>query len=276
MSDPLLQIDKVGFGYGGSEWQLREVSLGLSAGQIIGVIGPNGAGKSTLLKIAAGLVRPSTGLVRLIEQDMRDRSRRSIARQLGFLPQNVTGSLDYRVEEIVAMGRFAHLRGAGFLQPDDLEVVERCLECTETTAYRRRSLSQLSGGERQRVLLASVLAQQPQVLLLDEPTTGLDMHHQVAFFDLVSSLAAKGMAVIVVTHDLNLAALYCHRLLLLVGGHAVKEGTVPEVVCAEVLGQAYRHSVYVGRHPMAGSPMVLPVPGQAGCGAGPVEGGRNS
>ena len=156
------------------------------------------------------------------------------------------------------MGRFPHLSGAGFLQPNDLKIIEHCLKSTETTVYRNRPVSQLSGGERQRVLLAAVLAQEPGLLLLDEPTTGLDLHHQVEFFSLLTELTQKGIAVIVVTHDLNLASQYCHRLLLLNEGRTVLEGDVSQVVRQEILSDVYRQNVYVGRHPLTEKPVVLP------------------
>ena len=258
MTEPLSQIDKVGFAYDNTGWHLRDVSLKIRPGEFIGIIGPNGSGKSTLLKIAAGVLRPSTGRVLLMTKQISSLSRREIARHLGYLPQNVTSTFDYRVEEVVAMGRFPHLSGAGFLQPNDLGIIEHCLKSTETFAYRNRPASQLSGGERQRVLLAAVLAQEPGLLLLDEPTTGLDLHHQVEFFSLLTELTQKGIAVIVVTHDLNLASQYCHRLLLLNEGRTVLEGDVSQVVRQEILSDVYRQNVYVGRHPLTEKPVVLP------------------
>lgn len=259
----LLEIDKVRYGYGSDSWLLRDISLNVAPGELLGIIGPNGAGKSTLLKIAAGVLHAQSGNVVLGGKILSGLSRREIARQMGYLPQSITSTFDYRVEEVVAMGRFAHLLGAGFLGDKDLEIVEQCMERTETTAYRKRHLSHLSGGERQRVLLASVLAQQPEILLLDEPTTGLDMHHQVSFFSLLCDLSAKGMAIAVVTHDLNLAAMFCTRLFLMCDGGVVRSGSVEEVINQEVLDDVYRQSVYVGSHPMNGRPMVLPIGGSS-------------
>ena len=264
MPDPLLQIDNVGFRHRGSDWRLGDVGLSVSGSEMVGLIGPNGSGKSTLLKIAAGILAPDSGTVQLMNRDIRRMSRRSIAKQLGFLPQDVVSSLDYSAEQVVAMGRFAHLKGAGFLGQDDLRIIERSLEYTETVQYRHRRISQLSGGERQRVLLASVLAQEPAVLLLDGPTSGLDLHHQSAFFDLLSTLSDEGMAVLAVTHDLNLASLFCQRLVLLQNGRIVKAGCADEVIRPEVLAEVYRASVLVERHPVSDRPMVLPLTGQAG------------
>ena len=253
-----MRIENVCFAYEHRNWHLKNVSLDIYSGEIVGIIGPNGAGKSTLLKIAAGILTEQSGNVNLLGRVLSEIPRRQIAKNLGYLPQNVTSIFDYRAEELVAMGRFPHLQGAGFLQQHDLRQVDLCMRQTETIEYRDRPLSQLSGGERQRVLLASVLAQQPDILLLDEPTTGLDLHHQVAFFQLLSELAKNQMAVAVVTHDLNLAAQFADRLLLLRDGKTVKTGTVPEVIQQNIIKDVYRNSVYVDRHPLTGKPITLP------------------
>ncbi|MBN1765760.1 MAG: ABC transporter ATP-binding protein [Sedimentisphaerales bacterium] len=259
MSECVLHVKSVSFTYPESNWYLRDISFEVGPGEILGIIGPNGSGKSTLLKCAAGILDSTSGEVLLGGHDMKHLSRRMIARFLGYLPQNVASVFDYRVEEVVAMGRFAHLSGTGFLRSEDLHIIHRCLKQTETLPYRGRSLSHLSGGERQRVLLASVLAQEPDILLLDEPTTGLDLHHQVVFFKLLRDQALKNMAVVVVTHDLNLAAQFCHWLLLLDNGSMVKQGHINEVISSETLGRIYRQSIWVDRHPINDKPIVLPL-----------------
>ncbi|MBN1845615.1 MAG: ABC transporter ATP-binding protein [Sedimentisphaerales bacterium] len=254
----LLQLDQVTGSYASTSWRLGPVSFELGAGELLGIIGPNGAGKSTLLQIAAGIRRPDTGQVRLLDQPLSRLSRRAIARHLGYLPQQVASLFDYRVEQVVALGRYVHLRALGFMQPRDQKVVESCLARTETAAYRNRLLSELSGGERQRVLLASVLAQEPQILMLDEPTTGLDLHHQVRFFDLLAEQARRGLAVAVVTHDLNLAGLFCTRLLLLQDGLVVGQGQSHDLLEQDLLDRVYRGGVCVIRHPRFDRPQVLP------------------
>ena len=259
MSNWLLEIENVSYRYTESEWQLRDISLQAKAGEVMGIIGPNGAGKSTLLKIAAGILKPDAGKIMLLDEQIHNLERRRIARVLGYLPQNVTSLFDYRAEEVVAMGRYAHAQGLGFLDNNDLAVTKRCLEQTETTEFRHRALSHLSGGERQRVLLASVLAQEPKILLLDEPTTGLDLHHQVRFFELLAQQVRQGLAVVVVTHDLNLASLFCDRLVLMQAGKVIRKGTVKEVVQESVLGTVYPGNIYIDTHPVHGQPMVLPL-----------------
>jgi len=259
VNESLLTIEKVCFSYQNSGWQLRNISLELSSGTMLGIIGPNGSGKSTLLKISAGVLAPLSGQILLGKDNIKNKPRRKIAGQLGYLPQNTSSMFDYRVEEVVALGRYPYLSGMGFLQKEDWQIVERCLDQTEIKIYRDRLISQLSGGERQRVWLASILAQEPQVLLLDEPTTGLDLHHQVAFFGLLEELAQNGMAIAVVTHDLNLAGQYCRELMLLRSGEKIISGLVGEVIQDDILAEVYQESLYVGRHPVNGRPIVLPV-----------------
>jgi iron complex transport system ATP-binding protein len=190
--------------------------------------------------------------------DMAQLDRRDVAKSLGYLPQSVQYAFDYTVEEVVGMGRFPHLSGLGFLSTKDLAVIERCMTETETLPYRSRTLSHLSGGERQRAFLASVLAQEPSLLLLDEPTAALDIHHQAQFFRLLRQLAGGGIGVAVVTHDLNIASFYCTRLLLMAGGHTVCEGSPEEVLRQESLTHIYGESVVVDRDPRSGRPIVLP------------------
>jgi iron complex transport system ATP-binding protein len=261
MSDHLLNLEQVSFHYPGDAWKLSDISLQVRPGQLMGIIGPNGAGKSTLLKIAAAILQPSGGTVHLDGTDIFSLSRRRVADQLAFLPQNVSSTFQYSVGEIVAMGRYPHLKGAGFLTAGDVKVIDQCLEQTETASLRDRMLGQLSGGQRQRVLLASVLAQQPRVLLLDEPTTGLDLYHQSAFFDVLKNLNNQEIAVAVVTHDLNLASLYCDDLFLIHEGRQIKQGRPAEVIAQVVLDPIYRYRIRVIRDSESDRPIVLPAAG---------------
>lgn len=258
MDQNILSVQGVNFKYSGSGWQLNTMSFSVEKGEIVGIIGPNGSGKSTLLKIASGIITPDSGKVFLKEKDIAKMKRREIARILGYFPQNAPGHLDYSVQEVVAMGRFPHLSGAGFLSPHDMDVVGQCLIRAEVEKYRERYLSHLSGGERQRVLLASVLAQEPKVLLLDEPTSALDMQHQVKFFTLLSELVEEGMGVGVVTHDLNLASFYSHRVLLLKDGKIIEEGRPKDILTEGILKDAYGDGVAVIPHPTTDLPIVHP------------------
>ncbi|MBW2109113.1 MAG: ABC transporter ATP-binding protein [Deltaproteobacteria bacterium] len=258
MSREILSVQSVAYAYTGNGWRLQPASFVVRPGDILGIIGPNGSGKSTLLKLAAGVLPSQKGTVRLLEQDIRRLKRREIARTLGYLPQRVESHVGYTVQEIVAMGRFAHLRGGGFLCTHDMEVVSRCLELTDIVPLRQRRLSRLSGGERQRVLLASVIAQEPQVLLLDEPTTALDIHHQMRVFDILVELAQKGMGVVVVTHDLNLASVFCEQVLLLQEGAVMHRGKPEDILTKEILEDVYGNGLETMIHPITGRPVVVP------------------
>ena len=253
-----LQADSLGFSYSKSDWQLADICLELTSGMVLGIIGPNGAGKSTLIRILAGVESDYSGTVELFNTDMRKLHRRKIAAKMAYLPQSVNAVFDFSVEEIVAMGRFPHISGIGILSSQDREIIDKCMCTTQVSKFAKRKISQLSGGERQRVMLASVLAQQPEVLLLDEPTAGLDLHHQVSFFNLLKELAGKGMAIAVVTHDLNLAAHSCGQLLLLKRGSVVKHGSVEQVLQQETITKVYGQQVYLSRHPATNQPVVLP------------------
>jgi iron complex transport system ATP-binding protein len=258
MNPKQLSGESVTYQYPDGDWQLQSASFSVMRGEILGIIGPNGAGKSTLLKIAARVLMPKTGRVLIDGKDMAEKGHREIARFLGYLPQNAESRFDYTVQEVVAMGRFPHLKGAGFLSPRDISIVTRCMIQTETKAYRDRPLDRLSGGERQRVLLASVLAQEPKVLLLDEPTSALDIHHQVKFFELLSKLVPGGMGAAVVTHDLNLASLFSDRLLLLKDGRILREGRPEEILTGDVLRETYGKGIEIGKHPTSGRPVIFP------------------
>jgi iron complex transport system ATP-binding protein len=237
---------------------LREVELQLEPGELLGIIGPNGSGKSTLLRIGAGVLHPTRGEVSLLGRPLARLSRREVARTLGYLPQLIHSDFDFTVEEVVTMGRFPHLRGLGFPGPDDLACVDRALKLTGLEPLRSRRISRLSGGERQRVHLAAMIAQEPQIMLLDEPTTALDIQHQVLFFRLLRRLITEGTAVVVVIHDLNLAAQFCTRLALLDRGAVIHSGPPEEVITTQRLRSVYGSVLAVHHDPRSGAPIVLP------------------
>jgi len=217
---------------------LADVTLCLERAQLITVVGPNGAGKSTLLSIVSGLRSGYLGSCRYAGREMRDWPRRELARKLAFVPQSLRLDFPFSAEEIVTMGRTPHGEG-WFETEEDLAAVDRAMTETDTQAFRARDFRSLSGGERQRVVLASALAQQPDVLLLDEPTTFLDLKHQISMYRLLRDLARGGLLVVAVTHDLNLAAAYGDRIIALDRGRVVADGTPKEVVTEATL-----HSVF--------------------------------
>ena len=254
----ILELKNIEYQYRQSKWRLGPINLSLGRGQMTAIIGPNGSGKSTLIKITAGITKPISGQVLLAGSNIFKLSRKKIALTLGYLPQCSSGFYNYRVYDIVAMGRFAHLKGLGFLDTADHDHILAAMSLTETLQYRDRHFNQLSGGEKQRVLLASVLAQQPQVLLLDEPTTNLDLHHQIAFFKLLKKLTVDGLSILVITHQLNLASAFSSSVILLGSGRVYKSGSVEDVITSSVLGCLYPDNLFISRHPLSGKPVILP------------------
>ena len=253
-----VRVERISFSYPVTGWSLAPVSFEVGEGEILAVVGPNGSGKSTLLKIIAGFLKPLGGRVSAAGLDVHRAVRREVARVLGYLPQEVASEFDFTVDEVVSFGRHCHTGHLGFLSEHDARVVEEALERTGMADMRRRPLSRLSGGERRRAYLASVLAQEPKVLLLDEPTSALDVEHQLAFFELLARLAKSGLVVIVVTHELNLASLFASRIFLFNRGELAASGTAREVLCEKVLNPIYGDSLLVTGHPQVDLPVILP------------------
>jgi ABC-type cobalamin/Fe3+-siderophores transport system ATPase subunit len=253
-----LEADAVTFAYEAGTTVLDGVSAAIRGGQITGIVGPNGSGKSTLLRVMCGLLKPAHGRVQINGTPLPSFSNLERARTIAFLPQAVDPAFALTVFEVVCLGRYPHVGVLGGLHQNDVAVAEQCLKDTETETLRNRDFMTLSGGERQRVLLASILAQEPRLLLLDEPTSALDLHHQIEIFALLHRLARDGYGVAVVTHDLNMAARFCDHLLLLSpsGGGLLASG-VPEAVLTEPqLSEAYGASIRVCEHPITGSLLV--------------------
>lgn len=229
---PLYSLRNVGMRYGESI-VLQNVTIDLHARQAVSIVGPNGAGKSTLLQILAGLLPAHLGSCILSHADVNRWPRRDFARAVGFIPQSIHMEFPFSVEEVVAMGRHAHSTGV-FETAEDWVAVEDAMRQADCTAFRHRDFRSLSGGERQRVILASALAQRPCILLLDEPTTWLDLRHQVDIHQVLSSLREDGLLVVMVTHDLNLAAGFADRVLVLDKGRLAADGS-PEEIFTESL-----------------------------------------
>ncbi|MBE1208517.1 ABC transporter ATP-binding protein [Aminobacter carboxidus] len=237
MSD-YLSIDKVSFGYG-SRSVLREVSVGLNKGDILGLIGPNGAGKSTLVRTVLGLATPSSGRVLLDGADIRSMSPKDRARRIAYVPQSSPLSFPATVFETCLLGRTPHMGASP--SRGDLTVVEDMLRRLRLEDFAFRPMSELSGGERQRVMLARALAQETEVLVLDEPTSALDIGNQLFTLRVVSEIAReRGVTALVAIHDLSLAARFSDSMLLLdkgaVVGHGDWQGTLTEKTVREVYG----------------------------------------
>jgi iron complex transport system ATP-binding protein len=239
---------------------LQRLDLSLRTGEILALIGPNGAGKTTLLKALARLLRPKSGTVLLLGQDAWRLSPATAARDLAIAHQQTDTHWPVTVEQAVALGRAPH---RGWLLPytrQDRQIIEQTLRQAGLQNLRHRLMTELSGGEQRRVILARALAQQPQVLLLDEPTAHLDLKYQTEVLNLVQRLASESaITVVIALHDLNQAALCADRIALLADGAVVADGHLDDVLTPERLSRAYGVEVVVTPHPVYGTPMVTPL-----------------
>lgn len=235
---------------------LEVVSLEVRPGTLLGLIGPNGAGKSTLLKCISQLLAPSTGQVRLDGEDLDGRSPQEIARHIALLPQSTTLNFAFTCLEVVLMGRNPHLGRFQAEGTRDHAIAQQSMADTDSAEFVTRLITEVSAGERQRVLLARALTQQPRLLLLDEPTAGLDVQHQLQVFTLMRDLVRQGLTAIAVVHDLNLAARYCDRLVLLDRGAVHARGSVRDVLTPANLADVFNVEARVDRDPVLGVPRV--------------------
>jgi iron complex transport system ATP-binding protein len=211
-----IQAEHVTFGYRRGKPVLRDINFEVRAGAFLAIVGPNGAGKSTLINICAGLLRPQSGQVLLDGANLRSCSVQDIARKVAVVRQEFVPAFGFSVLETVLMARTLYYGRLGFESKTDRELAMRALELTETTDFAARPLGSLSAGERQRVFIARGLAQNTPILLLDEPTSFLDLKHQVKIYDLLKSIQIeKGTTIVAITHDINLATQYCDETLLL-------------------------------------------------------------
>jgi iron complex transport system ATP-binding protein len=241
----------------GARVVLRDCSFSLRSGEIVAVVGPNGAGKSTLLRVLAGLLRPATGTVALDGQDLTSVSRSALARRIAVVPQIFDTLFPFTVREVVALGRTARLGAFGRASADDLAAVERAIGELELGPLASRRIDRLSGGERQRAVLAMALAQESDVLLLDEPTVHLDPGHQLATLGLLRDLAARRrLAVCAVLHDLNLASAFASRIVAIAEGRIVRDGTPLEVIHPDLVRAVFGDGLEVVARD--GHPAVLP------------------
>lgn len=261
MSGPALAAQGLGFAYG-ERPILEGVGFEVGRGELFGIIGPNGAGKSTLMSLCTGLLAPGRGTLEILGRPLSGWSRRDLARQVALVPQDAGAPFSFTVEQMVLMGRTPHLGLLAIEGPADLEVAREAMRATGVEALSDRPVDRLSGGERQRVLIARALAQAPRVLFCDEPTAHLDIRHQVSVYDLLWERTRQdGLTVVTVLHDLNLAAAYCDRLLLLEGGRPAAVGTVEEVLTYRQVKAAYGTEVWVGVNELTGARYLVPVAG---------------
>ena len=254
--DTGLTLSNVSFRYNG-QWGLEGVDFELAKGEIVGIIGPNGSGKSTLLKIVDGLLRAQAGEVLLRGRPLLAHTRAEIARHIAMVPQEATFRFPFSVFEVVLMGRFPHRGLLPFERSDDHAIARESMMLTGTLDLASRSIHELSGGEKQRVLIARALTQRANIILLDEPTSFLDIRHKVEIFELIASLArTQGLSVLIVSHDISLAAQYCRRMLLLNNGRIYRTGRPDEVITANTISHVYQCPVLVDNNPVTDTPRI--------------------
>ncbi|HET6465015.1 MAG TPA: ABC transporter ATP-binding protein [Nitrospiria bacterium] len=244
-----------------SEWVLHGIDLTIDRGEILGLIGPNGSGKTTLLKILGRHRKPETGGVWLESEDLSNISLGTLARRVSMVPQELPVAFPYTVLEMVLMGRYPHMNGWAFESAEDHRIALSAMERMGVDSFAHRLFTELSGGEKQRVIIARALAQQAEILLLDEPATFLDLHHQAGIYRLLGELNRQDrITVVVVLHDLTMASQLCRRLLLLNEGRVFRLGTPPEVLTEKVIEEVYRCRTVVDSHPTTGHPRVTVIP----------------
>ena len=259
MSDPPLVVDELSLTLGGRE-VLSTVSLTADRGELIGLIGPNGAGKTTLLRAIRGGISPTAGTVTVTGQPISSLSTKAIGQRVATVPQETELSFGFSVEQAVAMGRHPHIDRFGVPDETDREAVADALARTSLEPLSDRPVTDLSGGERQRVLVARALAQATPVLLLDEPTASLDINHAIHTLETIRAVVDDGTAAVAAIHDLDLAARYCDRLILLAAGDVIAAGDPETVLTDETLAAAFDVTAVVSRDAVTDTPRVTALP----------------
>ena len=240
---------------------IRDVSFSVSKGEFFIVIGPNGSGKTTLLKVMAAITAFQGGKLEILGKPMEKYSRKSLAKIMALVPQTVPEDLPFTVRELVLMARSPHMGLLGLEGDHDIQMAEEAMAFTGVESLADRKMDQLSGGERQRAFIARAICQDPQIILLDEPTAALDLAHQVRVMDLMEKLRTeKGLTIVMVSHDINLAAMYATCLMLLKKGRIIKMGIPSEVLTFKTLEEAYECPLLVDESPLGNFQRVTLVP----------------
>jgi iron complex transport system ATP-binding protein len=254
----MIKIQNLCVGYSNRQ-VLKNINLEVKKGETLGLLGPNGSGKSTLLRTISGILTPSHGVISLDGHPLSALRPVERARWISVVPQNAALPPSFTVWETVLLGRSPYINFLGQVSAHDEQVAQSALEKVDAAALAGRYIGELSGGEQQRVLLARALAQATPILLLDEPTTHLDLQHQMGLLNLVRKLSREqALTVVIALHDLNLAARYADRIALLVDGQIKSLGTVRQVLRADVIAEAYSWPVKVIDHPFQDTPLILP------------------
>ena len=243
------------------QWVIEDVSFNICEGDFFGIIGPNGSGKSSLLKLISNIHTPQSGRIYLRETDIKMVGRAELSKTVSYIPQESSFLFPYTVAEIVSMGRYPHLKGKFFEDSYDKKVVTDAMTWVGIDALRDRAITDISGGEKQRAIIARGLAQEPEILIMDEPTTSLDIGHQMEIFNLLSRLnVERKMTIITSLHDLNLGSQYCDKIMLINRGKITAIGTPHEVITEDNIRNVYGCNVIVDMNPASGTPRVSLIP----------------
>ncbi|MFA6103906.1 MAG: ABC transporter ATP-binding protein [Victivallaceae bacterium] len=258
-SEDLIAAINITFAYQPGKQVLNGVNFRLPKGSVAAIVGPNGVGKSTILKILCGYLKPASGEVLLEGRPIQSYDNLERSRLVAAVPQNIYAPIPFTVEQVVKMGRLARISRFARLTNDDKEVIARTMHDLNIAVFAGRAIGELSGGERQRVMIATALAQEPDLLLLDEPTSHLDIGNSARVIKaLINWQRKKGSSILIVTHDVQMAARVCERIILLKDGNVLGDGNPHAVLTPESLFQAYGHGVSSFISPKDGLPVILP------------------
>ena len=255
-----IAIHSLSYSYGNFN-VLSKISFKVEQGIFFTVIGPNGSGKSTLMKILAGILKFKKGKISIAGKSIKKYSGRELARHVAYVPQTVSAEFPFTVEELVLLGRSPHQGMLGINSEKDHLIADQAMEFTDTRSLSKKKIDRISGGERQRVFIARAVCQQPEIMLLDEPASALDLAHQVRLMDLLERLKNEtGITIIMISHDINLAAMYSDAMILIKNGCVVKQGTAEEVIKPSILDDIFECSFLVDRNPAGNCPRISPIP----------------
>jgi iron complex transport system ATP-binding protein len=245
----------------GKEPVLNSITFQIVKGECFIIIGPNGSGKTTLMKIISGIIKARKGEVKILDKPINQYHNKDLARHIAFVPQMASADFPFTVRQIVLMGRSPYLGMLGLEREKDQEIARQAIEFTGLEKLADRTLDRLSGGEQQRVFIARAICQDPDIILLDEPTAALDLAYQARIMDMMDKLKReKGITVVMVSHDINLAAMYADHLLLLRDGEVMCQGTPDKVITYQNLEKAYGCTVLVDKSPLGNFPRITLVP----------------